>query len=245
MNCPTIQQLLLMSDQPAQPAVEVRAHLAECAACRSLQRRLLAVEQQIPLLPVPASTRRDSFLQQVRQGNVLPEPTVSAAELWLTGYRPAKERGLLKLALSLALAASLLLFALGWWLWPHHDGRTLTADPLVVRQLDRNQRLAQARTPWERVEVLADLARGLHREAQQLAGKSNPEELRVVARFYREVVREDLVKEARAARQGPADAARRGRGPATGRERGATPGGPGGGRHRRLPARDRHRGPRK
>jgi len=201
MICPKIQQVLLMSDRPDQPAADVRAHLADCAACRGLQRRLFDVEQQIPLLPVPASTRRDGFLQQIRQGNVLPEPTVSPSELWLGSHRPTKERGLLKLAMSLALAASLLLFALGWWVWPHStNNHVRPADPLVVRQQDRDHRLAKAQTPRERVQVLADLAKGLHDEARQLAGKSNPEELRVVAQFYREVVlsgHDNLLKQAR------------------------------------------------
>ena len=226
MNCQKIQQELMLSERPDQPSGDLLTHLAGCAACRSWQRRLVDAERQFPLLPVPASSRRDQFLQQIRQGQILAEPTVpagaslqpteangvhvppgstglpaktqSASELWLGNPHPAKERGLQKLAVSLALAASLALFALGWWAWPHRSStQPQPPDPIVARQQDRDQRLAQARTPRERVQVLAELAQGLHREARQLAGKSDPEELRVVARFYREVVRENLLDQAR------------------------------------------------
>jgi hypothetical protein len=198
MICRTIQQMLLTSDRLDQPSADVAAHLAGCAACRGMQRRLVEAEQRLPLLAVPPSTRRDCFLQQVRQGTALPEPTVTPSELWLGAYRPPpKERGLKKLALSLALAASLLVFALAWWAWPHHSTTKTRPDPLVVRQKERDRLLTQAQTPGERVQVLANLARGLHSEARKLAHKPNPDELRVVARFYCEVVREDLLDQAR------------------------------------------------
>jgi hypothetical protein len=197
MNCRTIQHELLLSESPDQPSEAVAAHLADCADCRAWQRRLVEAEQCIPLLLVPPSSRREQFLQQVRQGNVLPEPTIYPSELWLANGRPPKERGLRKLAVALALAASLALFALGWWAWPHRSATVPTLDPLVVRQLDRDQRLAQAHTPNERVQVLAELADGLHREARQLIHKADPEELRVLARFYREVVRDNLLEHAR------------------------------------------------
>lgn len=200
MSCRTFQQLLLTSERPEQPDADVRAHLAGCAACRAVQRRLAEAEQRIPLLPVPPSSRRDLFLQQIRQGTVLPAPTtVTPSELWLGAYRPPpKERGLQKLAVSLALAASLALFALAWWAWPHRAPDKLVADPpLVVRQKDRDHRLAQAQSPRERVKVLAKLARDLHREALELASRSNQEDLQVVALFYSEVVRDNLVEHAR------------------------------------------------
>jgi len=197
MNCRKIQQLLLTSDHPDQPSADVRFHLADCPGCRSVQRRLVAAEQRIPLLPVPLSTGRNHFLEQIRQG-VPVEPTISASELWLGSHSPPKERGLRKLALALALAASLAVFALSWWAWPHRSVPTLqTHDPLAARQQDRDRRLTQARTPAERVQVLTDLAQGLHQEALQLARKSDKEELRVVARFYREVVRDNLLEQAR------------------------------------------------
>ncbi len=197
MICRTIQQLLLSSDRPDQPADDLRAHLAGCAICRAAQRRLVEAEQRIPLLPVPPSSRRDQFLQQVRQGTLLPQPTVTPSELWLGSHRPPpKERGLQKLAVSLALAASLAVFALGWWAWPHRATDKPPADPIVVRKIHLRQRLDQVRTPREGVEVLTDLARDLHREARELAHRSSPRELHVVARFYREVVREKLVEKA-------------------------------------------------
>src|SRR5205807_2230862 len=109
----------------------------------------------------------------VLQGNVLPAPTVSPSELWLGNHRPPKERGLRKLAVSLALAASLAFFALAWWLWPHGETPGRVPGPLAVLRKEHDQRLARARTPQERVQVLADIARKLTREAGKLADKSD------------------------------------------------------------------------
>ena len=198
MNCAKIQRSLLASENPGQPATEVVLHLARCAECAALQRRLVEVERQLPLLPVPPSARRAVFLRQVQLGETVLEPTISTSDLWLSSRPPAKERGLQKLALAFALAAGLVVFALGWWAWPHKDTQShRTLDPIVSRQLQRDRRLAAADTPHKRIVVLNDLARQLHEEAQLLVKRHDDEQLRVVARFFTEVVSDNLLDQAR------------------------------------------------
>jgi hypothetical protein len=197
MNCATIQRSLLSCERPDQPPVELRRHLAECDACRALQRRLVQLEEQLPLLPVPPSSGREAFLQRIRAGDAVADPAAGPT-IWLQG-KPLKERGLQKLALALAMAAALAVFALGWWAWPHQGtvSRNVAVDGVKARQQHRDQLLAAARTPRERVEILADLAGRLNQEAGQLAQAAKGEQLKVVAQFYREVVRKDLLEHAR------------------------------------------------
>src|SRR4051794_32252883 len=133
MNCAAIQRSLLSCERPEQPPLEVCRHLVGCDACRDCQRRLVEVEQQLPLLPVPPSTGREAFVARVRAGEVPVAGRSGVLPLWLQRSRPPlKERGLKKLALAFALAAALSAFALGWWAWPH------AVDPYKARQEQRN-----------------------------------------------------------------------------------------------------------
>jgi hypothetical protein len=200
MNCLKIRNRLLADPTPAQPSVEVLRHLGRCAACRSLQRRLVEVEKQLPMLPVPPAPGRAAFLRRIRQGEGVLAPAVSTSDLWLNPRPRDKERGLRKVALAFALAAGLLILALGWWTLPHTPSGLSSKnpiDPYKQRQNKRDQLLAAADTPGERVKVLDDLAQGLHQEVQQLVRRSDDEQLRIVARFYREVVCDNLLENAR------------------------------------------------
>jgi hypothetical protein len=198
MNCAKVHRHLLASENPGQPAADAALHLARCGTCSALQRRLVAVEQKLPLLPVPPSTRRDSFVRQVQRGEPILEPTISTSDLWLSARPPAKERGLKKLALAFALAAGLVVFALGWWAWPHKNTSGQRAvDPIVLRQQQRDRKLATADTPQKRIVILNDLAGQLHEEARQLVLRRDDDQLRVVARFFTEVVSVNLLDDAR------------------------------------------------
>jgi hypothetical protein len=197
MNCSTAQHHLLASENPGQPSTEVVRHLARCSECLAIQRRLIEIEQLVPLLPVPPSSRRDVFVRSILQGETVLEPTVSTSDLWLSPRLPAKERGLKKLALAFAMAAALVVCTLGWWAWPHKSTSVPgTLDPIATRQQQRDRKLAAVHKASERVAVLNDLARQLHQEALQLVKRHDDEELRVVARFYTEVVHENLLDNA-------------------------------------------------
>jgi hypothetical protein len=59
-------------------------------------------------------------------------------------------------------------------------------------------RLAQADTPRQRVQSLADLADALHDQAKTLGHAAAPEALETVAVMYGKVIRDGLVQRARA-----------------------------------------------
>jgi hypothetical protein len=194
MNCTAIRNRLLACEQPDFPPPEVREHLADCAACRAVQQRVVQLEQQIVALPVLPSDGRAAFVLRFLAGD---EAGGSPAR------RPGprlKDNVRRKVALAFALAAGLAIFALGWWAWRQAEP---TPTPPVVavgsrlpdRQAQLRQKLEGAQTPAERVQRLADLAEELQKEA--LDHQKDADRLADVARFCVQVVREDLLKYAR------------------------------------------------
>jgi hypothetical protein len=111
-----------------------------------------------------------------------------------------KERGLRKLSVAFALAASLLIFALGWWAWPHNNNpnptRQLTQEQRDAKKLE--ERLAKVllgETPQERVLRLAELAEQVQGEAREMV--DNADRLDQWTRFYAQVVSQHLIEQAR------------------------------------------------
>ena len=203
MSCMVIQRQLLSAEQPEQPAADIKSHLAQCPSCRAWHRRLVQMERQIALLPIPPSTARHSFLQRLTGTSSCAtgrQAIADPATLWRSPLVPGpKERALRKVSLAFALAASLLVFALAWWSWPH--------EHIAAPQIDQQEqiRLAQlkdrlheglhAHTPKERVLRLAKLADEVHGEALKLG--DNSEKLEQRAQFYSRVVGTHLMEQAR------------------------------------------------
>lgn len=197
MNCTVIQRRLLSSEQPEQPAADIKGHLAQCPSCRAWQRRLVQMERQVPHLPIPPSTAKERFLERIvgpplsrTNGRAITDP----ATLWRSPLAPGpKERALRKVSLAFALAASLLVFALAWWSWPHDP--VAAADREQARLEERLRDSLHGDTPKERVLRLAKLAEEIHGEARQLV--DNRVRLEQRARFYARVVGENLMEQAR------------------------------------------------
>ncbi len=197
MNCTVLQRRLLSSDRPDRPDAELQSHLVECPMCLAWQRRLARLERDIRLLPVPPSDAKEQLLNRIR-GPRSGRPLVAdPATLRLTALATGpKERGQRKLAVAFALAASLLIFALAWWSWPH-DPR---ANPRPVRQQQArlDERLAlslRQTTPKERMFHLSKLAEEIHGEARDMA--RNDERLPQWAQFYVRLVGETMIEQAR------------------------------------------------
>ena len=202
MNCTVIQRRLLSAEHPDQPAAEVRSHLNQCPACRAWQRRLVQVERQIPLLPVPPSTRRAELLQRILgpvPGDVAHLPIAEPPNHWRHTLAPGpKERGLRKLSVAFALAASLLIFALAWWSWPHDNTTSSQGGARLAEQDKLEQRLRKvllAEKPQDRILQLAGLAEEVHDEARGLV--DNTEKLNQWADFYSRLVGKELLEQAR------------------------------------------------
>lgn len=199
MNCTVIQRRLLSAERPEQPPAEIQDHLAQCTSCRLWHRRLIQMESLIAQMPVPTSTAKEQFLQRLneedgrRKQAALVRPPAFL-------FRPfKKERGLRKLSVAFTLAASLLLFALAWWSWPHNPP---VMPPKVAQheheQAKLEQRLSNSLlvdTPKARVVRLALLADEIQGEARGLA--DNSERLEQWSRFYSRVVGQYLIEQAR------------------------------------------------
>jgi hypothetical protein len=204
MNCELTRRQLLSLERPDRPPAAARPHLAECPSCRDWLRNLTEIESRVPLLPVPPSdAAKARLLKQLHETPLVPESLrVVAPELPFT---PPKERGLRKAAVAVALAAAVVLFAVGLSLWPRHPApapepvarRTPTDTVKWMREL-RDQRVAKARTPRDKVEVLAEFADVLLRDARDPDALPTAERLEQVARVYEETIRDELVKQARA-----------------------------------------------
>lgn len=201
MKCKHAQQRLLTNAEPARALGSLAAHLSDCLSCQELQRHLLFLESSSKMLPIPPSQNRDRFVQRFLTGPVCvdEEPPTIRFERRVVD----KERGMRKIALAFALSAALVLIAACVWAWQHENPglknlvKRPPTDPLVASLLERDTRLAGARTPRERIESLADLAEDLHKGTRTLARDASPADLNALAERYREVVLKGIVAQAK------------------------------------------------
>jgi hypothetical protein len=192
MSCNSVRQRLLASERPDQPAAEEARHLLGCQGCRAWLRRLARLEQLLPLAPVPPTAGPPAALLEMLQASPA-RPLVRAPANLTPSALPRREGGRQKLALALALAASLTLFALAWWAWPHVQPPTgIPREP--YRRLVA-ARLAPARTDKDRVNVLANLADDFLAEAQKRPAE--PAEVERLAVQFGWLVEEDLPRQAK------------------------------------------------
>ena len=212
MKCRTVQNRLLIAEDPAHPAEEVQAHLQACAPCRHYQRRLLRLESHVPLLPIPPSQVRAEMVRQFLAGSA---PAVSAVvngtaadhpippPILALRNSPATGRRLIPryrwyAAVGVAAAIFLLIFD-GLVLWnptPSGKGHKEQAiqDPLLASLLERDLRLAKAGNPRDRIEALADLADDLQEHTRKLSHRAEAEDLRRLAKLFERVVEEGIVR---------------------------------------------------
>jgi hypothetical protein len=192
MNCTIIQRRLLAAERPDQPSAEVRQHLADCCGCRSFQRQLLDLEQQVAQLETPASAGKAAFILQFVTGNMVATRKAPALSL--------KEGGRRKVALAFGIAAGLAICALGMWAitayTPNRADIPRGALAAINRKDQLQKKLATARTAGERVQRLADLAEEVLVEAR--SNQANAQRMEEVSHFFLEVVGEHLVVHARA-----------------------------------------------
>jgi hypothetical protein len=205
MNCKQVRGYLLHAERPAQPGAAVETHLVACRQCSQWHQRLLELERAIPELPVPRSSGPGEVLARLAA-----EPLPAGKRAVLSGERgSALRRWFESPALGPAgLAASLLLFAFIWWMLQGKRDQALVQegpparrapapDQLLANLMQRNLRLAQAKTNRDRVEALTDLAVDLHRETGALATAGDGEDLTALAQMYSRVVREGVLERAR------------------------------------------------
>ncbi len=199
MKCAQMQRHLLAAERPDQIGADGQQHLAGCASCRALQRRLLHIERAIPQVPVPASVRRPSFLGQFLQQTPVDLPAVEPVLLPLVKLRRGptslKERGQRKLALAAALVATLAFVAFGMWaLRPHQPP---AVDYTLNHRMQLEAGLRTATEPPDRVRVVMQVADKVGEDVSTLAQEERVDGPRVVAlaKYYRQLLGEELKKQ--------------------------------------------------
>lgn len=235
MNCETFQRLMLWSEDPQDVPGELQAHYDGCGACREWQSRLVQIEQNVGLLPVPASTGLPAFLERLQsEPPTLSEPeTTEVNTEALT--RPARqpERPRLRLRtfslrqlgfpsqnpevrrqqyVGIGVAASLLFFMVaGFALFRPGDQPPAVAqkpapDPLVAGLMQSNLNLAVAETDQKRAEALVQMAGELRAEILSLPQAGATELLNDLWYQYRRLT--DHLGEAKSMKLGEGIAAR-------------------------------------
>jgi hypothetical protein len=179
VNCAKAREQML--GEPAdRSAAALAAHLSGCAACRSTQRRLARLERDLPLLRVPDCPPPAALLELVLHGpgdGALVRPRGPR----LSDVDP-KAAGRQKVALAFALAASLLVFAVGWWAWPAPESPPQKSQARLEYEklLTKNKKLAPGFAPRQGVEGLTEVAEGMFADVR----KASPEKLDRLAQQF-------------------------------------------------------------
>jgi hypothetical protein len=186
MNCSTLRRNLLAADHPSEPSPPEKGHLAACPVCSKWHGRLVRLERHLPALLVPACPVPLDLLAQIRTPSIRFPGRVRPA-----GHPRNLQGGRQKLALAFSLAASLAIFAVGWWAWPRVQPDRPIAAVSDTYQKQRDAKIDRASTPAERAGALADLADDWLAEARQKPHDSA--RLAVLAGHFERLVREDLM----------------------------------------------------
>ncbi len=202
MICDTIHRRLLALERPELPPADLRQHLEVCAGCRLWHEHLVQIERDVPQLSLPAPVNKRAFLVELMQEAETPVSRPGVLRMSDFRSRPAKrERGLRKMAVAVALAATLLFLAFGVWIANQKDPVVVKPDQTVARKsplehrLENDARWDEARTPSERVKILDELANEVAWKALALP-RGSPEDLQAQVRLYSEVVKRLADKEA-------------------------------------------------
>jgi hypothetical protein len=160
----------------------------------------LQIEQRVPLIPVPRSSAKSAVLRRVLLEPVTPANERSPAEAqklrpFVQGFRP-RDRATQKIALATALAAGLIVFAVGFWALQHSPKESVKTSPysqtLAAILAQHKANLEAAAKPGEKVKVFEALVEKLHTETT-----SSASDLKALSRVYKRVVGEELVQQAR------------------------------------------------
>jgi hypothetical protein len=166
------------------------------------------MEKAVPLVGMPPSMARARILRRVLAAPAPPARSVaggwgSFARLTPWGWWHRQDARWRAVAAG-SLAASLLFVALVVMLWgpdrslpPAAAKRKPAADPFLTKLMERDLRLATARTPRDRLEILADMADDLQGQTRVAARSAEAEDLGRLAALYERVLREGLLAGAR------------------------------------------------
>lgn len=185
MRCSHVQSRLLSLPDPGRVPEALQEHLDACPGCRAWHQTLVRIEAALPNMPVvPSDGLAKAELLRRIEGAPDPLPAArpmpavpDAAPGWsFASWLPAG-----------AIAATLLIGTVAFL--SIGGGRNdvvaqAPPDPLLERVVKHNVELANAATPADRVETLAQLAGELHQEMLDLAYVVKPDELKDLTELH-------------------------------------------------------------
>jgi hypothetical protein len=171
--------------------------LAHCPVCRLWQRHLVRIERLVPEIPVPSSTAKADCLEAVLHSDAYSRTTGGEVE-WRR-----RERAIRKVAITFAMAAGLLFFALVWYAWQQQRDGTVPAGRAgspytldhIIRCYDDGSPLPAE--PGKRIERFAVLAERLQGETKERVQQGTASEVAMLARQFEIVVQEGILPLAR------------------------------------------------
>jgi hypothetical protein len=212
-KCNACRKNLLALERPDRPAESTAAHLAECAACRNWQRRLLLAERAVARLAVPpAEEARTALIRRLLEQPApaaaksaptpAPEKTPRRSVAMVLGSwimdPHASPRRRVGAGMVAGIAAILLLSFGGWLFW--YMGRGSSA-PQVVTKPDpflaqlRDKKLSNVPSdhanPQERVRGMISVADSIVRRSDAEAHSSD--KVAALAELYEQVVNNEIV----------------------------------------------------
>jgi hypothetical protein len=194
MTCEKVQNRILALPDPRQVPDGLRGHLDDCSACNAWWKQSLQIERQLTELPVPPAPagKKSALLADLHSARAEPAHA--------TRSRDFLRSPVVKYAA--ALAASILIVLGGWLvLRPSKQPEVVVEPakhPLLETVSSRIVALSESRSQSERMEVLGSLAGDLSLESRNLARIAGEDELRDLSGWFRHVVDDGLVKQARA-----------------------------------------------
>lgn len=190
MKCEACQNLILALEQPAKPTAEVREHLAECAACRAVQKKAAKLDALLTRLPLPSSKKAKAKLIASLNDSALAVPSTKVPSF----------RQLLRSPLPGVAALVILGFGGYFFLSKKLPQPELAEKPrheLLNKEMANVVMLAKADSAPDRLQVWTDWANDLRNETRDLYKVAPADELSSLARMYDKAVQEGIVKQAK------------------------------------------------
>jgi hypothetical protein len=215
MTCDVIQNRLLALPDPGRPTADLRAHLADCAACRAVQAEAVRIERLVAAMPVPpADDRRTAFVDSLlADGPIIRSvPIIPSTRTGSGAFRPVtKFLRRIDLRWAGGVAAAVVVVTGGVWLTTRPPAvKADVAEKPRHQLLDRTSKhvvaLSAAVTPPDRLAVFADWSADLRAEAGGVYKVAPEEDMNSLAGQYEKVVARGVVEQARKLDDRPIDA---------------------------------------
>ena len=202
MNCQAIQNQILNLPDPRELTSALREHVLTCSACQAWARQAALLESLLEHLPAPPAPgdKKGALIAELTQAEPVIRPLATPAA------RPAFGLAAVQFLRRNAgyvggLAAAVLVAVGAYWLWPKpQQPEVVTAPtqkhPLLEKIVAGNTALARTNSTARKLEVLGGMADAISGETRGMARIAGGAELRQMAGWYDDVVKDGMLKQA-------------------------------------------------